>query len=223
MLLSKKIISLLLVLASVSLMGTGFSAWLIVADPENVATNQSTINVSNVIELKTGEVGIYMGGITSTGNLDTTAYNPDTLSFYKNVDNQNSTTTYGFINTNLSMQYVIQKIMFENNYGDFDSFSKYYLECSISYSATSDLLFNNDTYLITPDYAFTCLSNNTHQTIKTAVTTSSNNSNYKITTLVPLKSSSESCIYNLLTLDKSGLLNVPFKTYSLPLWFIIGY
>ena len=54
MLLSKKIISLLLVLASVSLMCTGFSAWLIVADPENVATDQSTINVSNVIELKTG-------------------------------------------------------------------------------------------------------------------------------------------------------------------------
>ena len=214
MLLSKKIISLLLVLASVSLMGTGFSAWLIVADPQNIATDQSTINVSNVIELKTGEVGIYMAGIGSYTNYKT---NPDNLSFYKEVDNTSSTTSYGFISTNMSMQFIINKNLFNAQYTDYDDYTRYYLDCSISYTGTEDI-FSDDSILITPEYAITSISNFDSQAIKTTISTSKvalDSTNYKcsISTSIPIKSSTENCLFNLMEYDISNPALVPFTTH----------
>lgn len=213
MLLSKKMISLLLVLASVSLMCTGFSAWLIVADPENVATDQSTINVSNVIELKTGEVGIYMAGIGNYTNYET---NPDNLSFYKEVDNTSSTISYGFISTIMSMQFVISESQFNDSYLDYDDYSRYYLDCSISYTGTEDI-FSNDSILITPEYAITSISNFDSQAIKSTISTSKvalDSTNYKctISTSIPIKSSTENCLFNLMEYDIANAV-VPFTTH----------
>lgn len=194
---NKNIFSILTIFSALSLFSIGFSSWQIIDQSDHKSA--SIEDFSPVLD---DIFSIDDIGITANTNIGKFTYYIDS-----------STNEYHFSSTDLTFSVTADKSKFEEL--EYDDTKKYYLELEIYYENSSGFdLFTISDYINAPEETEITLSDIVTSPLKTAVTASKNGDKYSLTTKIPVKSSTESSLYNLVYMYNNVDKNNNGKVYA---------
>ncbi len=196
---NKKIISYLMIFSTLSLFSLGFSSWQIVTKDESISPSIDGVIADDIFHIS--DVGV---------SVDYEKYPVESFSIYTEDGNK------ALYSSDILFTFIVQKDVIEDYPCDY--IKAYYLQVDMYYDYNSNStdkidIFTSEDLIQQPSYASIYLKNNSSAKFETEILKNDkylveykDNSNstyyrYSITTCIPINSSDESSINNIVKRD----------------------
>lgn len=187
---NKKLISMLTVFATITLFSIGFATWGIIEGTAFKSTETEDKDVSGDDIHSIIDIGV---------SYDLDSYPVESFIYYQDVTNN----TNKFSSTDIKFTFIANKEVFETL--EYDNSDIYYLQVELYYDSNEYDLFTSSTYITSPSSTTIYLYDMENVMMSSSISSSKISINgvvrYSLTTLIPVKSSTEKSLYDLVFMN----------------------